>query len=196
MKSFLCILFFSNSIAAIAFPVGINLCAHFDAMSKSVKLSWQNNDPDIDAYVLERSTDRIHWINLFEKKNIGLGIEKCVDPSPVMTNINYYRLRIQKMGSTIYSDSILVMIGESINSWKMFPVPVTDVINLQYTGSEALPGTVTVFIRSSYGRVFNQTRSASLNRIIQIPVNNLGRGVYDAILSIGNQVIWTQRFIK
>ena len=78
----------------------------------------------------------------------------------------------------------------------MYPVPVKDMLTLQYKGSAKITGVVNVFIQSMSGQLLKRIRSASLNTIIQIPVDNLGKGVYDVRIVIENEVVWNQRFIK
>jgi hypothetical protein len=92
---------------------------------------------------------------------------------------------------------VMVIIGETGNSWLMYPVPVGPVLTLQYNGTVAVTGVISIVIQSlASGTIFTRLRVASNTRLIQIPVANLGRGTYDIRIYINNQVVWNQRFIK
>ncbi len=91
----------------------------------------------------------------------------------------------------------MVIQGNSENKWTMFPVPIGSILNLQYMGSGALQGVITVLIQSvSSGTIFTKLRLASTTRTVQIPVSNIGKGIYDIRIFIGNDVVWNQRFSK
>ena len=81
-------------------------------------------------------------------------------------------------------------------NWVMYPVPVKDMLTLQYKGSETIKGVITVLIQNSSGNIITRTRSASLTKVIRIPVNNLGSGIYDVRIVVENEIIWNQRFVK
>ena len=79
----------------------------------------------------------------------------------------------------------------------MYPVPVKDILNLQYNGSNLISGVISVSIQNMTTRqIFHKLRLASTNRFIQIPVSNLGRGLYIVSISIGNEIVWNQQFNK
>ena len=91
----------------------------------------------------------------------------------------------------------MVIQGNTENKWLMYPVPVGDILNLQYAGSGALQGVITVLIQSiSSGTIFTKLRLASTSRNIQLPMTNIGKGIYDIRIYVGNHVIWNQRFSK
>lgn len=78
----------------------------------------------------------------------------------------------------------------------MYPVPVGSVLNLKYTGSELITGALTVTIQNSSGQNLCRLRSSTTSRTIQVPVHNLGRGIYDVKIFVSNRLIWNQRFVK
>jgi hypothetical protein len=69
-------------------------------------------------------------------------------------------------------------------------------LTLQYKGVKKITGVINVFIQNATGSIITRVRSASLNNIIHIPVNNLGSGIYDIRIIIENEVVWNQRFVK
>lgn len=191
-------IFMMHSVC-FASTISPNLTAEYISRKKIVLLKWQNTDINVTRFVLQRSDDNNSWkdiymlgANEFKKKKL----EKFSDQSPDPTK-NYYRLKIVFNDNKIeYTASIMVIIGKPVNSWIMFPVPVRDVLNLQYNGSEPIQGVVSIFIQNMYGYVLTRKRYSSLNRTIQVPVANLGRGTYDIRIVINDEIIWNQRFVK
>jgi len=184
----------------ICFASGINpnLTAEYNTRKKQVELKWQNIDPVITGFILQRSADNNSWkdINTLNKNELSKKkLEKYYDKNPEPAK-NYYRLKIFTEDGTVYSASIMVIIGSLASSWIMYPVPVRDVLNLQYNGSDAIRGVVSIFIQNMYGYVLVRKRFSSLNRNIQLPVDNLGRGTYDIRIVINDEVVWNQRFVK
>ncbi|MEP7165725.1 MAG: T9SS type A sorting domain-containing protein [Ferruginibacter sp.] len=198
MKSILIIIICLVQTVCFAAGINPNLTAEYNVGRKQVALKWQNIDVGVTRFILQRSDDNISWKNVFvlesedfrEKKQ-----EKFYDRSPE-PNTNYYRLQIFTGKNIEYSATIMVVIGSPANSWIMYPVPVRDVLNLQYNGSEAIKGVVSIFIQNMYGHILVRKRYSSLNRTIQVPVDNLGRGTYDIRIVINDEIVWNQRFIK
>lgn len=185
-------------ILCIAATISPNLTADYNSRKKQVELKWQNIDANVKGFVLQRSSDNQSWKEIykldpenFSKKKQ----ERFYDQNPEATT-NYYRLKIINADRIEYSTVIMVIIGSPASSWIMFPVPVREVLNLQYNGSDAIQGVVSVFIQNMAGYVFVRKRFSSLNRLIQIPVDNLGRGTYDIRIMIKDEVVWNQRFVK
>ncbi len=199
MKAVLTIILVCMHTFCSAARIAPHLTAVYDPSKKVVKLKWQNNDPNTNSFVLQRSADNNHWADLYKVERGQLNqhkIEKYTDPQPD-PNKNYYRLKMVSSQNNIqFSPSIMVIIGNPESSWVMYPVPVNTVLNLQYTGSDPIQGVVSVFIQNSQGKVMARLRSSSLARTIQIPVTNLGRGIYDVKIVIMDKIVWNQRFVK
>lgn len=181
-----------------AASISVNLTAEYNRYARQVELKWQNILPDVKAYVLERSSNNQHWEAIYTIRATDFSRkkrEKYNDKNPDPTK-NYYRLKIITVFDSLFTEPIMVIIGETYNNWTLYPVPVKDVLNLRYNGSEAIQGVVSVFIQNIYGYVFTRKRFSSLSRLLQIPVDNLGKGVYDVRIMIGNEAVWNQRFVK
>jgi hypothetical protein len=73
---------------------------------------------------------------------------------------------------------------------------VGEVLTLQYKGSQKITGVINIAIQNMYGKILTRVRSASINTIIQIPVGNLGKGIYDIRIIVEGEIIWNQRFVK
>jgi len=187
------------NITCFAENINPNLTAEYNTKKKVVLLKWQNTDDRVTGYILQRSDDNKIWKDIYTLESASFSKkkqEKFSDEYPEPTK-NYYRLKIEVDNKNIeYSPSIMVIIGNPLDSWTMYPVPVRDVLNLQYTGSESIKAVVSVFIQNMSGYILTRRRFSSLGRTIQVPVDNLGRGIYDVRIVINDEVIWNQRFVK
>lgn len=174
------------------------LNAVYDAPSNCVILKWQHTLSGKTGYVLQRSHDNLAWISIHSTAagdNSRTGLISFHD-FRFHSDLNYYRLQISHMGQIQYSKPLLIHIGTGTGNWTIFPVPVGDFINLQYNGSEPIRHVISVFIRNRQGYVLTRKRYSSLTRQMQIPVDNLGKGVYEIYIIIDEKVVWLQRFLK
>lgn len=81
--------------------------------------------------------------------------------------------------------------------FNIFPVPVGTLLNLEYTSREPINGVLTIVIHClTTGVVFHRLRMASTTRLLQIPVGNLGRGVYEIRVWIGEKPAFSRKFVK
>jgi hypothetical protein len=81
-------------------------------------------------------------------------------------------------------------------SWALYPNPATDLLKLAYKGSEDLKGVVNVQIQDATGKIVIKFRSGSMYKLIQIPITNLRKGVYFIQLSVMNELMMSQQFLK
>lgn len=176
---------------------GINVV--YDAGKKAVNIQWQQQVSGIKTFVVQRSANNSSWTDIAFQGVSNFNPAKTYQylDYKAITGQNYYRLKvITEKGMEEYSASVLVINGAVAANWVMYPVPVKDVLTLQYKGIKKLTGVVNVFIHNVTGRIITRVRSASLNTIIRIPVDNLGSGIYDLRIIIENEVVWNQRFVK
>ena len=82
------------------------------------------------------------------------------------------------------------------NTWVIYPNPVTDILKLAYKGSGDLKGVVNVQVQDATGKVVIKFRSGSMYKLIQIPVSNLQRGAYYIQLTVLDEIMMSQKFIK
>ncbi len=175
------------------------LTALFDKNIKTVKLRWQNIS-DVLSYSLQSSMDNNTFKDIFNFKanDVSVGdFIKYNDNNPAEGK-NYYRLKIYKTNNKVETlPSVMLVSGNTENTWLVYPMPVGQVINLQYTGNNALDGVITVLIESvTSGTVFTRLRLASTTRKITIPISNIGKGTYDIKIYVSNNIVWNQRIIK
>lgn len=175
-----------------------NLIAEYHPGEKLVELRWQNSGFNVTGFTLQRCFDLISWQDIYTVSKDHFNKRKQEKYSDKLTGTLkiHYRLKITNADSTWHSTPITLIIGNKLGSWNIFPVPVKDLLNLQYTGSEALTGVIAVFIQNSMGYILIRKRYSSLNRTIRIPVDNLGSGVYDIRVAVNDEMVWGSRFIK
>ena len=185
--------------ACFGFTISPNLTAIYDQEKKVIKLRWQNNDPRTTKFVLQKSDNNYSWTDLYTidaNEFSDSKIEKYSDRH-LDASTNYYRLKqVIDKDNIEFSQVIMVIMGQATNSWLIYPIPVTQLLNLQYTGSDPITGVISVFILNTYGKILVRLRSSSLSRSIKVPVANLGKGFYDVRIVIEDKVVWNQRFVK
>lgn len=174
------------------------ITAVYDAKRKTVTVKWQQKATGYKTFIIQRSNDNFNWVDIARVENAQFNNNKNwqYDDKKTAEGENYYRLQcINTDGKTAYSSSVMVITGGS-HKWVMYPVPVTDVLTLQYKGTERITGVINVIIQNMQGYVLTRLRCASNTAVIQIPVSNLGKGVYDIRVTIASEVVWNQRFVK
>ena len=82
------------------------------------------------------------------------------------------------------------------SSWILYPNPATDLLKLTYRGSGDLKGVVNVQIQDMNGKTVVKFRSGSKFKTIEIPVSNLQKGVYSIQLTVLDELMVSQKFIK
>ena len=180
-------------------PAAIPACtAVFDTRTNTVLISWKHHAAETGTYLIQRSADDQNWgdialqgVPFDQQERLFTFTDK--KPSP---GKNYYRLKfIAVNGEVEYSAAVMIIIPAA-NNWVMYPVPVTDQLTLEYRGTEPVKGVINIFIQRNTGAIMTRLRSSSLNKIITIPVSNLGKGIYDVRIIVGGEIVWNQRFIK
>ncbi|MGC4102024.1 T9SS type A sorting domain-containing protein [Ferruginibacter sp.] len=175
------------------------ISAAYDAKKKAVYIRWQYKEPGIKTFIIQRSSDNNNWTDIALQATPGFTTAREFQyyDYKAVTGQNYYRLKcVTEKEKEEYSAAVMVITGGGAGNWVMYPVPVTDVLTLQYKGTEKIAGVVNVFIQNVTGRIITRLRSGSLNTTIRIPVDNLGKGVYDVRIVIEDEVVWNQRFVK
>jgi len=170
----------------------------FDTRTNAVIVSWKHDATETGTYLVQRSADNSSWGDIalqgvpldLTNRSFSFTDKK---PSP---GKNYYRLKfIAVNGEVEYGPPVMIIIPAA-NNWVMYPVPVTDLLTLEYRGSEPVKGVINIFIQRNTGTIITRLRSSSLNKVIQIPVSNLGKGIYDIRIIVNGEISWNQRFIK
>ncbi len=181
---------------------GANLLPEFTAVynsrKKAVIIKWQHSNTGIKSYIAQRSPDNKTWTDIALQEiypatgNRSFYFE---DKKP-SAGENYYRLKcIYEDGKTDYSRNVMVIIGSS-NSWAMYPVPVTDLLTLEYRGSEPIQGVINIIIQNSSGRILTKRRYSSQSKQIQIQTDHIPKCIFDVRIIVQDEIIWSQRLVK
>ena len=186
------------------------LKAVYDVKSGAVKLDWTMvNAEGKTGYIILKSTDGINWFELVRDRILRNYTNEDVYSFEDI-NLHYlknqYRLRIIDAFNTTVALSSIVVAGSGAvqgrsteidkNNWTIYPNPVSDVLTLNYRGSKVIQGCINVIILDINGKIVIRYRCASNTKLIQIPVGNIVRGSYFIQLSVSNEVLMKQNFIK
>lgn len=82
------------------------------------------------------------------------------------------------------------------NSWIIYPNPARDLLKLTYKGRGELKGVVNVQIQDITGKTVVKFRSGSKYKTIGIPISHLQRGSYFIQVTVLNELMMSQKFIK
>ncbi|MDQ6755334.1 MAG: T9SS type A sorting domain-containing protein [Bacteroidota bacterium] len=82
------------------------------------------------------------------------------------------------------------------NSWVIYPNPARDILTLSYKGYGTLKGVVNVQIQDVTGKIVIKFRSGSMYKTIQIPIADLRNGGYFIQVSVLDELMMSQKFIK
>ena len=173
--------------------------AMYNSRKNAVVIKWQHTSTNIKTYVIQQSAGNKIWtdIALQEVNRPAESRSFYFEHKKAEVGENHYRLKvIYTDGRIEYSLDVLLIIAAADNSWVMYPVPVTNLLTLDYRGTETIKGVINVIIQQPTGKVFTKLRCASLSRQIKIPVDNLPKGIYDIRIVVQDEVIWDQRFVK
>ena len=110
----------------------------------------------------------------------------------------YYRLRILDTNNkTITFSNIVTLHTSSVkSSWVIYPNPVNEVLTLVCKGNTMIRGVINVIVQDAGGKIVIRYRAASIYKTLQIPVSKLRRGIYVVQISILNEVMMNQKFVK
>ncbi|MGF2411529.1 T9SS type A sorting domain-containing protein [Ferruginibacter sp.] len=198
IKTILCTSFLTMYYCMVATATAPGITVVYDAKKKAVNIKWQQKVPGIKSFIIQRSADNTEWTDIARQESVNFNPGKTYQfwDTKSAPGQNYYRLKcVMEKGQAEYSPGVIIITGVA-NHWVMYPVPVRDVLTLQYKGTEKITGVINIFIQNVNGRIITRLRSASLNTVIKIPVDNLGKGIYDIRIVVEDEVIWNQRFVK
>ncbi len=198
-KSFRLVLLFLLPLCSFSYAAAIQLKAAYDEKSNRVKLNWSKTDKNIREFTLQKSTDQFKWVDIaFQKVSDynNTQVFQFYDEKPAKGK-NYYRLKTMlASGTQIFSAVVNINAAPLTYNWLMYPVPVKDILTLQYKGTAPITGVINIFIQTMSGYIITRLRCASYNTTIPVTVSNLGKGVYDIRVIIEDEITWNDRFVK
>jgi len=107
------------------------------------------------------------------------------------------------MGNIVYSESINMKIlatyistMKTSSTWKVYPNPVKDVLNIVYSGDELKEMKIEILDVSGKSLSVQTLRQVEAGQTIGLNVSSLRNGVYLCRMLSGNQLLSVQKFIK
>ena len=159
-----------------------------------VRLNWDiRNDQEIVRYEVEKSLTGTNFTFLHSVTSLQKPqwIYTDFDTNPAV-GWNYYRLKIiDKYGHITYSDIRRVRFEDGLEQVKIFPVPTTDVLNIQLPTSYTK---VMLQLISVDGKLISAGQPTG--NIIQLNVRNLPGGTYVVRIIKSNGEAESYPFIK
>jgi hypothetical protein len=119
-----------------------------------------------------------------------------VDENPVEGH-NYYRLRqIDLDGKSTYSKQIDLVVNSNGNVVNVYPNPAKDNVTIEYTSNNNASLSLQVIDMS--GRIIKQvqTKIASGNNAILLPLDGVSAGMYQLQLIENNRLSYVQKIVK
>ena len=192
------IFFISLHFSSFSTTILPDFTAVYNSRKKAVIIKWQNTKPGVKTYIAQRSPDNRVWTDIaLQEISPATGSRSFYfeDKKPTAGE-NYYRLKCTYTdGKTDYSLNVMVIIG-STNSWVRYPVPVTNLLTLEYRGSEPIQGVIHIIIQNTSGRILTKRRYSSQSKQIKIPTDHIPKGIFDIRIIVQEEVIWNQRLVK
>lgn len=166
-----------------------------------IELDWATNlEPANGRYVIERSTDSVHYDSIDEVSapellSTVVTYFKQADDNPLVGN-NYYRIKLTLAdGSIKYSNVQMIQLEKQEGDLLLFPNPVRQNLFLflpDFVGEQA-----TVVVVNQLGNIIDQREVEQLpNAPIHFDLQDQPSGIYLVRVKIGNQKMMTGRVMK
>ena len=225
MKLFLLTILISSGIFENTHSQSLELTAIYNETTSSVTLNWNMFNASVKtSYILLRSADGVTWTEAARDKLLRNYTEDDVyffNDRFYSTGKNFYRLRIFDGYNNTIGLSVIVSVNTNIpeqntssnrqpqttakennaqsiknGNWIIYPNPATDLLKLFYKGSGELKGVANVQILDARGKIVIKFRSGSMYKLIQIPISHLQKGTYFIQVSVLNELMMNQKFLK
>jgi hypothetical protein len=162
-----------------ALPVEL-LSFNASAKSKSIQLDWAVGIEDnLSHYEIERSTDGRDFENIGSVSAKDLSFYEFEDYDIAKNEVYYYRLKaIDFDGSFEYSNIVNITMKQWNNeAVKIFPNPVSDILNIEIEGENAY-----ISLHDQTGRMIRNFQPTRNN--LQINLSDLPNGMYYATITV------------
>lgn len=202
MKKFLLFTFIQASSVLYTSAQISQLHAEMGLRASVVKLDWNMvNHPGKTTYILLRSRDGKNWSPVVTDRILRKYAEDDIfdyEDKSFSAGKLFYILRIVDAADNTVAFSNMVSINTSseIGKWVLYPNPVHEVLSLSFKGDGFIKGVINVAVQNASGKTVIKFRAASINRNLQIPVNNLPAGFYVVQVTVENEVMMNEKFIK
>lgn len=173
-----------------------NMTVVYNENSGYVEIKYiLDNTPEKETVTLQRSNNNINWKDISTQKAKRNSLN-FTDRNPTAGKTWYRFKLLTKKNILQYSSTCTVLIHEPKDDWVVFPNPVQDELKLQYKGVQSIKGVLNVFIYTSNGNILRRKRFASNQRTLQIPVQDLARGIYTVRIYVQDELVGFEQFSK
>jgi len=159
------------------------------------------NNSGKSTYILLRSRDGKSWSPVVTdrilRKYSADDIFDYEDKSFAAGKLFYILRIVDPAGNTVaFSNMVSINTASEKGKWVLYPNPVHEVLSLSFKGDGFIKGVINVAVQNAAGKTVIKFRAASINRNLQIPVNNLPAGFYVVQVTVENEVMMNEKFIK
>lgn len=168
-------------------------------ISGKVNLTWYDDSKREENYIVEKSLDA--GVNYSLVATLGKNVTSYTDENVSAGKTYLYRVIAKNaIGAAANSNIASVTMGgvgvaPSLVSLSIFPNPAFEVISIKADELKSESTyTLRVFDRNNR-QVLNKSISLNSKETLEIPINNLGQGLYNVVLSNGETSI-TKKIFK
>jgi len=200
MRKIICCVFFAATVhIAPALDKDFRIAASYDVAVNVITISWKNDEPCTEMFILQGSEDEEEWTNLDTLYNSPEFYNREVlweYRTPVEGGSSYRIKAFIDDYNFTFSKAVYVKGKPSLFEWIVDDSSGNDKLILQYEGKGRIKGVINVVMQNLGGQSFFKSRFSSNTKTIEIPIANLGKGKYDIRLTVEGEIIWRQRFKK
>jgi len=185
-----------------AFNQTCKLNAQYEERTSRVVLDWNMvNHSAKTTYTLLKSTDKTNWTEIVTDKYLRNYSEEDLfdyDDRADRNKEYFYLVKITDINKKVIALSNIVTIDTEADksTWVIYPNPVNDFLNLVYEGKNIIKGVINVLVQDMSGKIIVRFRAASIYKKLEIPVSQLRKGLYIVQLSVMNEIMLNQQFVK
>ena len=168
----------------------------YETGTRHIALRWlTDTDRDIASFEVEKLNATGSYEGLTEIKSwVGQQVFTYTDLNP-STGDNTYRIRQNMLdGSFQYSSAVNLALSPNEQFW-VYPNPAQNSLNIDFVLERERPGGLGIRLLDHTGREVEQLHSNQLSDHIQLPVQQLSRGIYFLEVRLGSK-LWEVRKIQ
>jgi hypothetical protein len=178
------------------------LNGQYEESTSRVVLDWNMvKHPTKTTYTLLKSADGKNWTEIVTDKYLRNYSEEDLfdyDDRAARNKKYYYQVKITDASKKVIALSNIVAINTEADkrTWVIYPNPVNDFLNLVYEGNNIIEGVINVLVQDMAGKIVIRFRAASIYKKLNIPLSGLRKGVYIVKVSVMNEIMLNQQFVK
>jgi len=192
---------FISELGSVFLPIEL-LVFNGKPEGTKAQLNWEFGSLDgVKYFILQKSNNAFDFFDIFQQ-NIASPFDKKLYKytDNNFEKSSYYRLKIANAdGSVEYSKIILLQKSNIFSEFKMYPNPVSDVLNVYSENAQYYEFPLKISIadllgKKCYEEIISDENASAIMR--HIDTQNLSKGSYTIKINSENQVYFIQKFIK